>query len=260
MTQELHVYRYGAAGPVQVLAIHGLTGHGKRWQTLATRHLSDVAVAAPDLLGHGRSSWAAPWTIDANVAALAGLLDAHTSGPVVVVGHSLGGAIALHLAAARPDLVSALVLLDPAIGLSGERMREIADEMIAFPDYTDRDEARQEKATGSWCDVPAEDLDAELDEHLVPWPAGRVGWRLSLPAMMSYWSELARPIVLPDTRIPTTLLRATRTERPYVAPKLVDGLREKLDADFDLVDVDCNHMVPLALPIQTADAIRRRLA
>ena len=72
---HLHVHRYGPPGPTRVLAIHGLTGHGRRWQTLADEHLPDVAVAAPDLIGHGRSSWSAPWTIDANVAALAALLD-----------------------------------------------------------------------------------------------------------------------------------------------------------------------------------------
>ena len=190
---DLHVHRYGPAGSPDVLAIHGLTGHGQRWQTLATRHLPDVTVAAPDLLGHGRSSWAAPWTIDANAAALAALLDA----PAVVVGHSFGGAIALSLAAARPDLVSALVLLDPAVGLDGAWMSDIADDMLASPDYTDRAEARSEKANGSWGDVDADELDRELDEHLVDLPSGRAGWRISIPAMMSYWSELARPITLP---------------------------------------------------------------
>jgi lipase len=89
---------------MRVLAIHGLTGHGKRWQTLATRHLPEITLAAPDLLGHGRSSWAAPWTFDANVTALAELAQEAADGPVLVVGHSFGGAVALHLAATRPDL------------------------------------------------------------------------------------------------------------------------------------------------------------
>jgi lipase len=65
VTADLHVYRYGPDEPIRVLAIHGLTGHGKRWETLATRCLADVAVATPDLIGPGRSSWDAPWTIDA---------------------------------------------------------------------------------------------------------------------------------------------------------------------------------------------------
>jgi lipase len=214
MTADLQVYRFGPEGPINVLAIHGLTGHGRRWQTLATKHLGDVGIAAPDLIGHGRSSWDAPWTIDANVEALAALLDAEGGRPAVLMGHSFGGAIALNLAAARPDLVVGLVLLDPATGLRGDRMREIADEMLASPDYTNRDEARTDKLSGSWADVPEADLEAELDEHLVPWPNGRVGWRLSLPAMMSYWSELARPITLPRSGTPTTLLRATKTDPP----------------------------------------------
>jgi lipase len=165
----------------------------------------------------------------------------------------------LNLAAARPDLVDALVLLDPAAGLRGRRMREIADEMLKSPDYADRDEARADKLSGSWADVPESELDAELDEHLIPWPGGRVGWRISLPAMMSYWSELARPIVVPRSGIPTTLLRATKTDPPYVADALVDGLSAGLGADFTLVDLDCNHMVPLARPDETAAAIRNML-
>ena len=46
--------------------------------------------------------------------------------------------------------------------------------MMASPDYTDRDEARNEKAHGSWADVDAGELDAELDEHLIDLPDGRV--------------------------------------------------------------------------------------
>jgi lipase len=251
---DLHVHRYGPPGPTQVLAIHGLTGHGRRWRTLATEHLSDVTVAAPDLLGHGSSSWAAPWTIEANAAALAGLLDS----PTVVVGHSFGGAVALHLAAARPDLVSALVLLDPAVGLEGGWMRDIAEDMLASPDYTDRAEARAEKANGSWADVDADELDRELDEHLIEWPQGRVGWRISIPAMMSYWSELARPITLPPSEIPATLVRAGRTSPPYVTDELLAGLAP--DRDFELLDFDCDHMVAHALPAETAAVIRKALS
>jgi lipase len=257
---RLHVHRYGPTGPVRLLAIHGLTGHGKRWQPLATQHLSEITVAAPDLIGHGRSSWAAPWTIDANVAALATLLEQQADGPVVVVAHSFGSAVALHLAAAHPDRVAALVLLDPAIGLDGERMREIADAMLASPDYPDAAEARAEKATDSWADVDPAVLDAELDDHLVELPGGRYGWRLSMPAMMSYWSELAREIVLPPKGISTTLVRAARTSPPYVTDQLIAALDERLGADFRLIDFECNHMVAEAKPAEVAALIRERMS
>jgi len=257
---RLHVHRYGPSGPVRLLALHGLTGHGKRWQPLATQHLTEITVAAPDLIGHGRSSWAAPWTIDANVAALAALLEDQADGPVVVVAHSFGSAVALHLAAAHPDRVAALVLLDPAIGLDGTWVREIADAMLASPDYPDAAEARAEKATGSWADVDPAVLDAELDDHLVALPGGRYGWRVSLPAMMAYWSELARETILPSNGIGTTLVRAAWTSPPYVNERLIAGLRARLGADFRLIDFACHHMVAEAKPAEVAALIRERMS
>lgn len=258
MSRLLHVHRYGPPEPVRILAIHGLTGHGQRWQHLADDHLPELAWAAPDLLGHGRSSWSAPWSIDANVGELVSVLEGSADRPVLVVSHSFGGAIALQLAATRPDLVAALVLLDPAVGLDGSWMRDIADAMLASPDYPDAGEARAEKEHGSWADVDAAVLDAELDEHLVALPNGRYGWRISVPAMMSYWSELARPPVLPDATA-TTLVRALRTSPPYVSEDLIGGLGDRLGPAFRLVDLDCHHMVPHARPAEVAELIRDRL-
>ncbi|MBW0017642.1 MAG: alpha/beta hydrolase [Mycobacterium sp.] len=258
MTADLHVHRYGPSGPVRMLAMHGLTGHGQRWQHLAG-YVPEISIAAPDLLAHGRSSWAAPWSIDANVAAMAALLDEQADAPVLVVGHSFGGAVALHLAAVRSDLVAALLLLDPAIGLDGKWMSEIAEAMFSSPDYPDPAEARREKTAGSWADVDPAVLDADLDEHLVKLPNGRYGWRISVPAMMSYWSELAREIDLPPAGTPTTLVRAAWTSPPYVGDRLIDGLRQRLGADFELLDFDCDHMVPHAKPAETAALIRKRL-
>lgn len=257
MNTPLHICRFGPDGPARVLLIHGLTGHGRRWESLATTHLPEVSIVAPDLLGHGRSSWDAPWTIDANVTALAGLLDAEGGTPVVVAAHSFGAAVALNLAAARPDLVSALVLLDPAVGLDGGWMREIADAMFASPDYPDRAEARAEKVDGSWGELDEEELDRELDEHLVDLPNGRVGWRISGPAIMSYWSELTRPAPTPRDGLPTVLVRAKGTQPPYVRDELIAGLDAA--TEFTLLDWDCNHMVPLAKAAETATLIRKYL-
>ena len=255
----LHLNRFGPPGPAKALMIHGLTGHGLRWERLAGRYLPDVAVLAPDLIGHGRSTYAAPWSIDANVTALAGLIEAEADGPVVVVGHSFGCAVALHLAAQCPDLVSGLALLDPAVALDGRWMREIAEAMLASPDYTDRAEARTEKSTGVWADVPADELDEDLDEHLIALPNGRYGWRVCIPAMVSYWSELARDIALPHKGTRTTLVRAAFQDPPYVTETLIDALSGQLGADFTLVDFACQHMVAQVQPAETAAVIRELL-
>ncbi len=165
----------------------------------------------------------------------------------------------MHLAASRPDRVAALLLLDPAVGLDGGWMRDIADAMLSSPDYPDAAEARMEKATGSWADVDPALLDAEIAEHLVELPSGRYGWRVSLPAMMSYWSELARDVVLPPAGTVTTLVRAKQTSPPYVSDQLITGLQERLGSTFTLLDFDCNHMVPYSRPDEVAALIRELL-
>ena len=259
MSSSLHLNRYGPPGPAKVLAIHGLTGHGRRWHRLAGRYLSDVGVLAPDLIGHGRSTYAAPWTIDANVAALAGVIEDEAHGPVVVVGHSFGGAVALHLAAQCPDLVSGVVLLDPAVALDGRWMREIAEAMLASPDYTDRAEARTEKSTGVWADVPPDELDEDLDEHLIALPNGRYGWRVCIPAMVSYWSELARDITLPHKGTRTTLIRAAYQDPAYVTSGLIDALSGHLGAAQIGKHLEGEHVVSQVQPAQTAAVIREHL-
>ena len=128
---------------------------------------------------------------------------------------------------------------------------------VPYPDYTDAAEARAEKLTGSWSDVDPALLDAELGEHLVQLPNGRYGWRVSMPAMMSYWSELARDQSCYRTAgTTTTLVRAKWTSPPYVTDQLIDALQQRLGADFGLLDFECNHMVPNAKPSEVAALIR----
>jgi lipase len=76
---------------------------------------------------------------------------------------------------------------------------------------------------------------------------------------MSYWSELARDVVLPPAGTPTTLVRAAWTSPPYVSDQLIAGLQERLGFDFEVLNFECNHMVPHAKPTEVAALIRKLL-
>ncbi|MHA4849219.1 alpha/beta fold hydrolase [Rhodococcus sp. MSC1_016] len=255
----LHTYLFGAEDGPEILALHGVTGHGKRWQALATDHIPDARWIAPDLLGHGRSSWSPPWNFESHVSCVIDTLRTHARGPVLVVGHSFGGALALHLARALPEQVRGLLLLDPAIGLDPEKMRSAADDTISSPDYTDVDEARAEKMHGSWGEVDAEVLEAEIAEHLITLANGRVNWRMSVPALVAAWGELARPAVLPPANLPTVLVQAAKVQPPYVTPEFRRALTDHLGEQLTAVDLDCDHMLPQARPDEVAQLIRTLL-
>jgi lipase len=107
----LHVGRWGGSGPT-VLAVHGITATHLGWAEVAAA-LPGVTVLAPDLRGRGRSaSLPGPYGMAAHAADMVDLLDAVGREQVVVAGHSMGGFVAVALAAMHPDRVSQLVLMD----------------------------------------------------------------------------------------------------------------------------------------------------
>jgi pimeloyl-ACP methyl ester carboxylesterase len=94
-----------------VLAIHGITSSSRSWPFLADA--LETPVLAPDLRGRGRSNRLPGRTgIAQHAEDCVAVAEASGTEPLVVVGHSMGGFVATVLAARRPDLVRALVLVD----------------------------------------------------------------------------------------------------------------------------------------------------
>jgi pimeloyl-ACP methyl ester carboxylesterase len=115
--------RYLVCGEGEPLVlVHGLGGAASNWVALAPLLLPGRRVLVPELPGHGGSE-ALPAAPNLNVFAdrLAELVAREGVAPAPVVGHSLGGAIALRLAIRRPDSVSRLVLAAAAGISSGTR-------------------------------------------------------------------------------------------------------------------------------------------
>ena len=99
-----------AAAPA-ILLIHGSGVSAGSWVNQLRGLLTAFRVAAIDLPGHGKSDPIPQASVEGYAETVAEFLEALGSGPVLVVGHSLGGAIAIALAAQRPHAVTGLVLL-----------------------------------------------------------------------------------------------------------------------------------------------------
>ncbi len=107
------VHAAGRDGPA-ILLIHGFGADRLSW--LASQHALAGAgrVYALDLPGHGDTPFTGPGALDALTHAVETAIDGFGLGPAHVVAHSLGGAVAIALAAARPDLVRSLALIAAA--------------------------------------------------------------------------------------------------------------------------------------------------
>ncbi|GAA2420746.1 alpha/beta fold hydrolase [Streptomyces coeruleofuscus] len=98
----LHVHDYGGDGP-QLVLLHGFSRSLADWDAAATLLAAGHRVLSVDLPGHGRSPDISSWTMPAVVRHVADTLDAHGVPEAVLVGHSLGGMVAVEYARAKPN-------------------------------------------------------------------------------------------------------------------------------------------------------------
>ncbi len=122
---DFHFVRAGT-GPVVVL-VHGILGSRRSWAELVWLLEKDFTVIAPDLLGHGDSAKPrGDYSLGAHAGRLRDLLDALGVDGVTLVGHSLGGGVALQFAWLFPQRCERLVLIS-----SGGLGRELSPVLRA---------------------------------------------------------------------------------------------------------------------------------
>jgi pimeloyl-ACP methyl ester carboxylesterase len=127
------VYRIAGSGPAVVL-IHGMLNSSSHWQSVALDLARDHTVLAPDLIGHGDS--AAPrgdYSLGAHAASIRDLMTAVGIERASIVGHSLGGGVAMQFFYQFPQRVERLALIS-----SGGLGREVSPMLrtAALPGFS----------------------------------------------------------------------------------------------------------------------------
>src|SRR6266576_214690 len=112
---ELHghrvIYRIAGSGPPVVL-IHGMINSSRHWEEVALRLAHQHTVIAPDLIGHGDSATPrGDYSLGAHAASIRDLLAAIGVDRATIVGHSLGGGVAMQFFYQFPQRTERLVLV-----------------------------------------------------------------------------------------------------------------------------------------------------
>lgn len=222
---RLNTYEWGPSDGSPVLCLHGVTGHGARYAQLAER-LGDRRVIGIDLLGHGHSSWAPPWDLEAHLDALVETADALGVDRAPWLGHSFGGKLVAELVARDPERASAAVLLDPALYLDPEVTGPRAEGLCADISFVSPEAAIEARLTdGSLLSTPREILEQEAAAHLAQREDGRWDWRFSRPAVITAWSIMSRRGPGVPTGVPALVVFGAESWIPPVPTPRIATIR-----------------------------------
>ena len=230
----------GSGAPVVLL--HGSGCSGAQWRELAERLSARYRVLAPDLYGYGATAhWPGREAFSlAHEAEIVHALLGHVGEPAHLVGHSYGGAVALHVARLRSDRLRSLVLIEPVAFHLLSDQTEVADiggsiaRAVTSGDYAGGGNVFIDywNGLGSWDALPAAKRQA-------------MAARLA-KVVLDFHATLNEPARAEDFRglaLPTLLLRGTRS--PAATRQICDTLAGVLpDSQLQLIH-GAGHMAPI---------------
>jgi pimeloyl-ACP methyl ester carboxylesterase len=128
---RLHTLEWGDPAAPPVILVHGGRDHARAWDDVAQALAPTHRVIVPDLRGHGDSQWAdaGGYTMPCFVYDLVALIRHLNLPEVSLVGHSLGGNIALRMAGLYPELVRRVVSIE-GLGPSPQLAQEMAGKPV----------------------------------------------------------------------------------------------------------------------------------
>jgi len=164
---KLHYAVWGNQGRPPLVLIHGGRDHCRNWDPVALALQDRYTVYAPDLRGHGDSGWAlgGMYSLPEFVLDTATLVASLGDGPLTIIGHSLGGAVALQYAGTYPERVLKVVAIE-GLGPPTLEHRPAHIRMREWIDHMHEMERREPRRYASVEDATRRMIEA--NPHLTP--------------------------------------------------------------------------------------------
>jgi pimeloyl-ACP methyl ester carboxylesterase len=253
----LHAREFGSPRARAVVLLHGLFGSSANWGRVSRSLETRYRVLVPDLRNHGQSPHHPDNGYPAMAADLQRLLDDRGLDSALLVGHSMGGKIAMQLALHRPQRVAGLAVVDMAPVRYGHDFGAVlaAFRAVDLHNIGSRADADAQMAPH----LPGRAGRAFLLQNLARGPDGW-GWRLNLSAIEAAQSQITGFEDPPSgTRYegPASFIHGTRSD--YVTPSAHARIRALFpNADHCPVE-DAGHWVYADQPQRFMDCLEQFL-
>jgi esterase len=252
---KLHFRELGAGKPLIIL--HGLFGFLDNWQTLAKYFAQHYRVYLVDLRNHGRSPHSADFNYQVMAADLLEFLDEHQLQAPAIMGHSMGGKVAMHFALAHADRLSQLIVVDMAPKSYPPHHQDILAGLKAvdLQAVSTRGEVDEVLARH----IPEEGVRQFLAKNLYRQEDNSFAWRMNLPVIEEKIEEVGQETTAgaPFTK-PALFIRGANSR--YIKPEQDLALIQKLFPAATLETIaDAGHWVHAEKPRELFDLVVRFL-
>jgi len=213
----------GGEGKPPLVILHGMLGSSRNWQVAGRELSADFHVMALDLRNHGGSPHAEPMTYEAMMADVLAWLGSRGLGRITLLGHSMGGKLAMLIACRQPPLIERLVVVDIApldYNWPGRRGEFEAMNELDLDHLKSRGEA-EKQMEGL---VPELALRKFLLTNLERTNSGGWKWVINLPVLTAALPELERTPLRPEDRYNGPALFISGAKSDYVGPAAHDAI------------------------------------
>jgi pimeloyl-ACP methyl ester carboxylesterase len=198
---EIHVRQEGPRDAPALLLIHGTGASSSSWDPMVPLLAGSCLIIRIDLLGCGRSAKpdSASYAIPDQARLVGAALDRLGVKRAIVVGHSSGGTFVTELAVQRPDLVTAVVLIDTGPSMAAYIANEIAIEPAQWADLTDEQLCRaMSSAFGAGYQIPQPFLNEarDMNFHVFAATSQAVRAYLNEQALPERLAALGKPLLV----------------------------------------------------------------
>jgi esterase len=256
MSLELAYIAYGedhCEGAARLVILHGLLGSARNWSTFARQIGATRRVFALDLRNHGGSPWADEMSYDRMAEDVRAFMARQGLRTAAVIGHSMGGKVAMRLALANGDLVNRLVVVDIAPVAYPRNFHAYVEAMRGLDLSGISRRSEGDALLAEQIDDPG--VRGFLLQNLVSGEAG-LAWRVPLQALADNMPEL---VGFPETREgeqyegPTLFVTGGRSD--YVRPEHHAKIL-RLFPNAQLVTIrDAGHWVHAEAPEQFLEVV-----
>lgn len=251
---ELYAREFGQGNPVIIL--HGMFGFSDNWQTIAKGLSDQYLVVTPDLRNHGRSPHVPSHSYPEMAEDMHEFMQAHWMFSAALIGHSMGGKVAMQLALSHPDAVDKLVVVDIEPGQAEDNHTDIFQALteLDLPTRTSRQEVETFLATRI-SDVGTRQF---LLKNITRNEDGSFRWKMNLPVLWQFFPQILGPVTGDPFLKPTLFIRGSRSN--YIKDSDLPGIR-KLFPSSELITIQgAGHWVHADQPTALLNALKAFLA